>query len=312
MTTGNESVAARLRRDGYVVVRGVLDVETVIEPALAELAAVVDPTESRSFTDQILERWQTGTPPPSQQFDISLPQTGIVRSTPFNTGPAMLQVLTYPNLLDVVETIVGPEIFSNPVQHVRVKVPESLVASNEQNSLVSHVPWHQDLGVIDPEADNSQILTVWIPLTTSTLDNGCLQVIPGSHRAGELFAHCPGHTGGVGIPESYLPDGHPVPLPVEPGDAILMTQTTVHSSRPNITDSDVRVSLDLRFQAVGEPTGRPWFAEAGFIARSRRDPSTELRNADTWHAQWSNARDRLSDRETPRFNRWSSDAPACA
>ena len=41
-----------------------------------------------------------------------------------------------------------------------------------------------------PEADEATILTVWLPLTDATEQNGCMQVIPRSHREG-LKDHCP-------------------------------------------------------------------------------------------------------------------------
>ena len=52
-----------------------------------------------------------------------------------------------------------------------------------------------------------------------------------------------------------------------------------HSSLSNNSD-DVRVSLDLRYNPTGQPTGRPEFP--GFVARSRRDPSSELRDPEAW------------------------------
>ena len=38
------------------------------------------------------------------------------------------------------------------------------------------------------------MLTVWFPLMDTDAENGCLQVIPGSHR-GEVLTHCSGRTG---------------------------------------------------------------------------------------------------------------------
>ncbi len=296
------------------MVDDVLCPERVLHPVLGELAEIIGgvPGDPMVFPRRILELWRDGSPPPNQVFDISLPQTGIAADTPLYTGPAVFGLLAAPDLLDLVEQVVGPEIYSNPVQHVRVKVPESLVEGDDQNSLVTSVPWHQDGGVLLEEADSANILTVWVPLNEATVENGCLQVIPGSHNRAEILQHCPGHPGGVAIPGECLPGGDPVPLPVSPGSVILMNQSTVHSSLPNRTADEVRVSLDLRYQAVGEPTGRPMFASAGFVARSRRSPQVVLRDSDGWAARWADVRRRMSDVETPRFNRWRADSPACA
>ena len=79
-----------------------------------------------------------------------------------------------------------------PVQHVRIKVPESRAPRDEKGMVKFGVtPWHQDAGVVNPDADESLILTVWFPLTDADAENGCLQVVPGSHR-GDLLTHCPG------------------------------------------------------------------------------------------------------------------------
>ena len=47
------------------------------------------------------------------------------------------------------------------------------------------------------------MLTVWFPLMDTDAENGCLQVIPGSHR-GEVLTHC-GGVQGLNIPSTILP-----------------------------------------------------------------------------------------------------------
>ena len=49
-----------------------------------------------------------------------------------------------------------------------MKLPARAVAAGLQHSLVTSVPWHQDNGVIMPEADDATILTVWMPVNEST------------------------------------------------------------------------------------------------------------------------------------------------
>ena len=127
----------------------------------------------------------------SRHFDISLPDTEIESDEPIHLSETVFRLITNPRLLDVVESLVGPEVLSNPVQHVRIKPPEpSLQGKFAQNFLVRRTGWHQDQGVIRAEADNTQILTVWFPVTDATIENGCLCVIPGSHQNG-LIHHCP-------------------------------------------------------------------------------------------------------------------------
>ena len=51
-------------------------------------------------------------------------------------------------------------------------------------------PGTRTRGVIISDADESDILTVWLPVIEATEENGCMVVVPGSHRAG-LVPHCP-------------------------------------------------------------------------------------------------------------------------
>jgi hypothetical protein len=310
--------------DGYVVVPGVLDPPRDIEPVLAELAGVLDglarqlheegaiaqPYADWPFPSRMIQVCRESGRTFSQWFDISLPQKGVQPEMPIHVGPEIFGLLTNASLLDAVEAFVGPEVYSNPVQHIRVKPPAAAVAAGGvYDGLVSRTAWHQDNGVILPEADQSTILTVWVPLTRATLENGCLQVVPGSHRLG-LESHCPTEGKGVSIPERLVPLDRARPLPMEPGSVLFLTQRTMHSSLDNETADEVRVSCDLRYQPVGQPTGRPAFP--GFVARSRAHPGAELRDPGAWAKSWHDTRARLAARDNPVYNRWRADAPVCA
>ena len=110
------------------------------------------------------------------------------------------------------------------------------------------------------------------------------------------------------IPAKLI-QGKRVPVPVKRGGALLLHRLTMHASLTNQSD-DIRWSFDLRYQPTGLPTGRPAFP--GFVARSHREPASELRDWRAWSQSWLDARARLSQNAPPRFNRWSADAPACA
>lgn len=310
--------------EGYLVVENVLDPARDFAPVLDEYSDVLDGIATRlyaegaitstyadlPFAERVTEICAESKQVLSQHFDFSLPQKGVQFDTPIYTGPAMFRVLTNSRLLDLVESVIGPEIFSCPVQHTRMKLPKRAVA-DPANGLIAKIPWHQDNGVLMPEADESSILTVWMPVTEATVANGCMQVIPRSHGR-ELFDHCPGGLGGLAIPDTVLPPGDPVALPMKPGSVLLMTQSTVHSSLDNVTPDQVRISFDLRFQPTGQPTGRPAFAPAGFIARSKAHPESVVRDPAIWQRNWLMVRDRLAASEDTAFNRWRADAVVCA
>jgi ectoine hydroxylase-related dioxygenase (phytanoyl-CoA dioxygenase family) len=312
----------RFDEEGFLVVENVLDPEREIAPVIAEynrvLTAIADELVAKGelsstyshlpFEERLVQICdESGRNFPSH-FDIALPQRGIKYDTPMHHGPAVFDFLTAPRLLDLVEDIVGPEIYSNPVQHIRMKLPPRAVAREGFSGLVSAVPWHQDNGVVLPEADGTDMLTVWAPLTRATADNGCLQVIPGSHRDG-LTTHCPSPKG-VGIPTKLIALDRSVALEMEPGSVLLIHKQTVHGSLENVTEDEVRISLDLRYHPVGQPTGRPEFP--GFVARSQAEPTSVLRDADRWIDSWLETRERLARRDDPTYNRWSADNQACA
>ncbi len=309
--------------EGYVVVDEVLDSVRDIGPVLSEYEGVLDEI-ARSleaqgviaslyhelrFPERLIRICVESGRNFPQHFDFSLPQKNVRADTPFHVGPAVFNLLTNPRLLDIAEEIIGPEVYSNPVQHIRMKLPPPAVSKDGgYNGLISRIPWHQDNGVLLPEADEATILTIWAPITEATIENGCLQVIPASHRK-DLVAHCPTEQG-LTIPDKLLPTQAAVPLPMRPGSLLLMTQRTMHSSLDNVSQDDVRISFDLRYQPVGQPTGRPSFP--GFVARSKAQPETVIRDPAAWARSWYDARARLAEENDPSYNRWRADSPVCA
>ncbi len=230
-------------------------------------------------------------------LEITLPlvNEGMPAGLEIHTRPAIFDLLTHPRLLDVVERIIGPEIYSNPVQHLRIKPPESKVPDIlKSNSYVGMTTWHQDQGALLDEADDTQLLTAWVAITDATEENGCMVCIPGSHRrdGGALKLHCPGKgiTSENYIPEPLLAMSEVVTLPVRRGGVVLLNQYTEHAALPNKTDS-IRWSFDLRYNPVGQPSGRPAFP--GFVARSRAKPERALRDASAWAALWQEAYERI-------------------
>ena len=237
-------------------------------------------------------------------FDIALPNGDFPAGAPIHLGRAVYNLLTDASVLDRVEAVIGGEILASPIQHVRIK-PAQAKIPEVKNGLLKATGWHQDLGVARDAADETEMLTVWIAITDSTLENGCLQVVPYSHRAG-LSTHCPWNQ--MVIPDQLL-SGEPLPVPIKAGDAIFMHCLTQHSSLPNVSDT-VRWSFDLRYQPIGAPTGRDEFPS--LIVRSRRDP-TQAQSFDYWRDSWLAARDRLGGQlGREPSHRWNLDAEACA
>ena len=313
----------RFERTGFLVVEDVLT-ESELGALQAEYSALVDRVGERLARRGALAGWDAGAPFDERYLrvlgaepgtyaalDISLPLTRRLRAHEVaHTGPAVFAMLTSPRLLDVVECIVGPEIYANPVQHVRIKPPAAVVPGTvgaDSNVTVTH--WHQDEAVITEDAINSGILTVWVAITDATPQNGCLVCVPGSHRGPHgVIAHCPGkvHVSEIYVPGALARDAEAVsvPVPVRRGGIVLLHQRTLHASLPN-RSCGLRWSFDLRYQITGRPTGRACFP--GFVARSRRAPHAARIDAARWAELWREARARIVSGEVePVFNaRWA-------
>ena len=310
----SEKQLDQFKSEGYVVVRGFLDPDTHIRPVLEEYELVLDRL-ARSlyaqgkisslymalpFAERLTKVYVESGEVHSQWFDFSLPQKDIREDTPFWFGPEVFKLLKCDALLDVAEQFVGPEVYSTPVQHIRIKPPESAIPETLDNRVIE-TPWHQDNGVLLEDADETIMLTVWFPLTPATEEMGCLKVRPGSHLEG-LSHHCI-QSNGLGIPDPLLPGKEGV------ARCTLYGPADVSWLPPNDSDQ-VRISFDLRYNAVGESTGREVFP--GFVARSRANPDSVLKDPDVWNQMWVEARGKLAKEGDRPFNRWVAGDPACA
>ena len=78
-------------------------------------------------------------------------------------------LVRHPRVLDAVESILGPDLLIwRSVFFVKLARDPHYIA------------WHQDSAYWGLSTDDE--VTAWIALTESTAANGCLQVVPGSHR----------------------------------------------------------------------------------------------------------------------------------
>jgi phytanoyl-CoA hydroxylase len=134
--------------------------------------------------------------------------------------------------LDAVEQLLGPDLALTHNQFV-TKLPRS--GSDE-----SSIPLHQDdgYGTLDPPDD----ITVWVALTDTTRDNGCLVVAPGSHVDGIVEHHVAAQN--PAFREASTVDV--VPLELAAGEAVAFSGLLLHGSGDNTTDRE-RVALFARY-----------------------------------------------------------------
>ena len=128
------------------------------------------------------------------------------------------------HVAQILMRVIGPE-----VEFLSVKA----VYKNAQTSFAS--PWHQDWFYWS----GAHKLSVWIALDDATPENGCLRLIPGSHRrAFEMRQVDDGHGFGRRIGEEMLKDLPAVTVPARRGDAVFFHDLTVHGSHPNASGAD--------------------------------------------------------------------------
>jgi phytanoyl-CoA hydroxylase len=253
---------------GYLVLERFLN-DDELEPARQAMSRKVDEIAQSLLRDGLITDTLAGLPFPYRLArlcqSITAEQFLAHGRSWRDRYPGYFTLMSTPKILDAVESLIGPEIFSNPVYNVRPKVPKVAAGA---------VPWHQDKSYW-PDANSNPVITVWIPLVDSTLENGCLHLIPGTHRHKlESFGR-EGYSG-----TSYLETDQSVvkaaagkskiiELPVPAGSAILFNDRLLHMSTPNNSDH-VRWSVDLRYQPTDQDP-MPQYG-AGFLARSAAHP----------------------------------------
>jgi len=103
----------------------------------------------------------------------------------------------------------------------------------------SYVSWHQDniyIGI-----DPCELLSFWIALTPAAEENGCMQVLPGTHKLGQLPLNEPDLGDHNMLPSGMIADFDystvaPVSMPLAPGEASIHHAFTLHGSLPNVSN----------------------------------------------------------------------------
>ncbi|MEM1445086.1 MAG: phytanoyl-CoA dioxygenase family protein [Planctomycetota bacterium] len=189
--------------------------------------------------------------------------------------PGYFHLMSNEKVLNAVESLIGVEIFANPVYNTWPKVPGVAAGA---------VPWHQDKSYW-PDANSNPVITVWIAVVDADLVNGCLHIWPRTHRKRVLSYHAETYsgTGFTEIDDEHMAkvDREMVALPVKAGSAILFNDRCIHMSTPNNAET-VRWSVDLRYQ----PTDQDPMAShgIGFLARSEVTPE-QIATLEDWLAE---------------------------
>ena len=142
-----------------------------------------------------------------------------------------------PNILDMVAQVIGPDI---------ILWNSSFFAKPAVNG--KKTPWHQD-GEYWPLRPLATC-TVWLAIDEATVENGCLNFMPGSHKRKELRPHRtnkdPNFTLHQELLESEYDDDKAVPLELEAGQMSLHDVYLLHGSEANDSGKPRR-GMTMRF-----------------------------------------------------------------
>ncbi|MDE0184351.1 MAG: phytanoyl-CoA dioxygenase family protein [Candidatus Poribacteria bacterium] len=270
-----ESQVSSFYKNGYLLLEDWLDEED-LQPVIEEYSAIIDERARRYYAEGRVSSLHENEPFTRRLVCLAEEAPEIADNLDIMQarGEASFNFLKNPKILDLAESFVGSEILCNPIQHIRATLPHGKIAKGP-------TPWHQDAGVCWPETDPFFILTIWIPIVDVTLDNGCLEVVPGSHKQGLRKHVFSPH--GLDIPLGERPQIEPMPLPVRAGGILLFHNYTMHHSLLNKTDT-VRWSFDLRYHDAYQPTGRPYYP--AFLMRSQSRPDSLQTDYTTWCQRW--------------------------
>lgn len=166
----------------------------------------------RDYFDQILrEKDPQGRP---EALDV-----------PHFVYPRLFEWVLDPAVLDLVEPILGPDLALFSTHFICKPQGDG-----------RRVPWHEDSyywkGMIDP----MQVVTVWLALDPSTVENGCMRVVPRTHRTPDSEYEEVDSTLNIfptEIRDRATFDARAVPIELAPNQASLHDAHLIHGSPPN-------------------------------------------------------------------------------
>lgn len=159
---------------------------------------------------------------------------------PHKISEAALEALRGPRMLDVLTRVIGPN----------VKAMQSMLFIKSEGK--PGQAWHQDEYFI-PTRDRSLTAT-WIALDDATIENGCLWVLPGSHRRGVLYPDReqfdPAFDCSIEAYDFPWEESDAVPVEIPAGTAIIFNGYLLHRSLQNSGRHGYRRALTNHYMSA--------------------------------------------------------------
>ena len=177
---------------------------------------------------------------------------GALRSTsnqkPHLLFPWLNELVRHPKVLGAVESVLGPNLLC---------WASSFFIKNPQDG--KYISWHQDSTYWD--LSRPDVMTAWVALTPSTTENGCMQVIPGTHKQDQVphrdtFAKSNLLSRGQEIAVE-VDQSQAVNVVLQPGEMSLHHVRIFHGSEANRSPMR-RVGFSIRYipTSVSQVSGR--------------------------------------------------------
>ncbi len=237
---------ADLDRGGFVLRRGVFDA--------AEILAIRNDCE-QLISRLLQERRSTKHPAGSYMFELQRRLGTVVKWEP--GSPDLVQgVEPFAHLSDALRAWANDPRLVDPCKDI-VGADQIALFTEKLNLKRGHkggpVVLHQDFPYwSDLTAVASQVATAMLFLDDATLENGCLEVAPGSHREGLQPRRAIEGFGSLEMDPDRYDASRLVPLEVPAGTVAFFGPFLVHRSLPNRSGEDRRALL-YSYQPAGHP-----------------------------------------------------------
>jgi phytanoyl-CoA hydroxylase len=230
------------------------------ESGYMKVPRLFSPQVVAGFEDRFLEIVSGSTPTPRNMtvmMDVMVAKGaikaasrvfGVNKILSFENDPSLFAYALDPALLGVVRALLGHEL-----QTISTNV------FNKPPEIDGRHPLHQDLRYFALRPVDA-IVGTWTAISPASRENGCIAVIPRSHRGG-LLAHArpdwtfvnSGFQGAEGVDV-----GRRVHIEMDPGDTLFMHPLLIHGSGRNRTTQCRRaISVHYGSRSCQRPPGTP-------------------------------------------------------
>jgi hypothetical protein len=224
-----EALRARLRRDGYLFIRGVLPRDRVLD------------VRARLLAKAAAGGWtQPGGAIARQAVACKDPEPAYMRVfKALWRDEALHRLRTHPDVMALFARIFGETPLAHPMFVQRNIFPHS-------DAFDFTTGEHQDRVHIG----GATTYALWMPLGDCPRAKGPLAVASGSHTQGILATKVGSGAGGMDIAEPV--PGTWMTGDFQAGDGLIFQDVTVHKALPNLSD-ELRLSFDARYQPLSQP-----------------------------------------------------------